>query len=101
MMRFYHYAGESRRGASEALYHAYADRLEALLATPRLTGKVKGLNDARALLSRCEALIASAAAEFAALERGDAPRRLRRPRRPGVAHRLSVWRHLPAGRRVG
>ena len=71
MMRFYHYAGESRRGASEALYHAYADRLEALLATPRLTGKVKGLNDARALLTRCEALIASAAAEFAALERGD------------------------------
>ena len=71
MMRFYHYAGESRRGASEALYHAYADRLEALLATPRLTGKIKGLNHARALLSRCEALIASAAAEFAALERGD------------------------------
>ena len=71
MMRFYHYAGESRRGASEALYHAYADRLEALLATPRLTGKVKGLNDARALLSRCEALIGAAAAEFAALERDD------------------------------
>ncbi len=71
MMRFYHFAGESWRGASEALYHAYADRLEALLSASRLTGKVKGLNDARALLTRCEALIASAAAEFAALERGD------------------------------
>ena len=70
MMRFYHYATEPRRGASEALYHAYADRLEALLATPRLTGKVKGLNHARALLSRCEVLIASAAAEFAALDCG-------------------------------
>ena len=70
MMRFYHYATEPRRGASEALYHAYADRLEALLATPRLTGKVKGLNHARALLSRCEVLIGSAAAEFAALDRG-------------------------------
>ena len=70
MMRFYHYATEPRRGASEALYHAYADRLEALLAAPRLTGKVKGLNHARALLSRCEVLMASAAAEFAALDCG-------------------------------
>jgi activator of 2-hydroxyglutaryl-CoA dehydratase/predicted nucleotide-binding protein (sugar kinase/HSP70/actin superfamily) len=67
MMRFYHYATEPRRGASDALYHTYADRLEALLAAPRLTGKVKGLGDARALLSRCEALVAEAAREFAAL----------------------------------
>ena len=50
MLRFYHYATEPRRGDSDALYHAYADRLEALLAAPRLTGKVKGLSDARALL---------------------------------------------------
>ncbi len=73
MMRFYHYATEPRRGASDALYHAYADRLEALLAAPRLTGKVKGLSDARALLSRCEALIGEAAREFAALGGGGRP----------------------------
>jgi activator of 2-hydroxyglutaryl-CoA dehydratase/predicted nucleotide-binding protein (sugar kinase/HSP70/actin superfamily) len=71
MMRFYHYATEPRRGASDALYHAYADRLEALLAAPRLTGKVKGLGDARALLSRCEALVAEAAREFAGLAGGE------------------------------
>ena len=71
MLRFYHYATEPRRGASDALYHAYADRLEALLAAPRLTGKVKGLGDARALLSRCEALVAEAAREFAALGGGE------------------------------
>ena len=70
MMRFYHYATEPRRGAADALYHAYADRLEALLAAPRLTGKVKGLSDARALLSACEALVAEAAREFAALSGG-------------------------------
>jgi hypothetical protein len=74
MMRFYHYATEPRRGASDALYHAYADRLEALLAAPRLTGKVKGLSDARALLSLCEALIAEAARGFAALSGGGRPR---------------------------
>ena len=60
------------RGASDALYHAYADRLEALLCAPRPTGKVKGLNVARALRSRCEALLGSAAAAFAALARGAA-----------------------------
>ena len=73
MMRFYHYADEPRRGASDALFHAYADRLEALLAAPRLTGKVKGLGDARALLTRCEALIGEAAREFATLSGGGRP----------------------------
>ncbi len=67
MLRFYHYADEPRRGAADALYDAYADRLEALLAAPRLTGKVKGLNDARAVLRRCETLLGEAAAAFAAL----------------------------------
>jgi activator of 2-hydroxyglutaryl-CoA dehydratase/predicted nucleotide-binding protein (sugar kinase/HSP70/actin superfamily) len=69
MLRFYHYATEPRRGAADALFNAYADRLEALLAAPRLTGKIKGLGDARALLSRCEELISDAAREFAALDR--------------------------------
>jgi predicted nucleotide-binding protein (sugar kinase/HSP70/actin superfamily) len=67
MLRFYHYADEPRRGAADALYRAYADRLEALLAAPRLTGRVKGLNDARAVLRRCETLLLEAAAAFAAL----------------------------------
>jgi activator of 2-hydroxyglutaryl-CoA dehydratase/predicted nucleotide-binding protein (sugar kinase/HSP70/actin superfamily) len=70
MMRFYHYATERERGDSDAVYDAYADRLEALLAAPRLTGRIKGLSDARALLSRCEALLDEAAGRFAALPAG-------------------------------
>ena len=69
MLRFYHYATEPRRGAADALFNAYADRLEALLAAPRLTGKVRGLGDVRGLLSRCEELLGEAAGAFAALER--------------------------------
>ena len=72
MMRFYHYATERARGDSDAVYHAYADRLEALLAAPRLTGRIKGLSDARALLSRCETLLDEAARSFAALPAGAA-----------------------------
>ncbi|HMK93300.1 MAG TPA: hypothetical protein VK576_09900, partial [Thermoleophilia bacterium] len=70
MLRFYHYATEPRRGAADALFDRYADRLEALLEAPRQTGKVKGMGDVRGLLSRCEELLGEAAREFVALDGG-------------------------------
>jgi activator of 2-hydroxyglutaryl-CoA dehydratase/predicted nucleotide-binding protein (sugar kinase/HSP70/actin superfamily) len=71
MMRFYHYPTEPERGAADALFSAWAGRLEALLEEPRGDGgKAERLVHLGKSLDRVEELVGAAAGEFAALGDG-------------------------------
>jgi predicted nucleotide-binding protein (sugar kinase/HSP70/actin superfamily) len=65
MLRFYHFASESERGASDALFAEFSDRLEAMLEQPRpdagLAGNAVG---AFRFCGEVEALLAEAAQRF-------------------------------------
>ncbi len=65
MLRFYHLATESERGASDALFAEFSDRLEALLEKPRPDAGLAGnVAAAFGFCSEVEALLAEAARRF-------------------------------------
>ena len=61
MLRFYHFASERERGASDALFTAFSDRLEAMLDI--LTEK--GLIDREQFMARVDAALKQRAAASA------------------------------------
>ena len=65
MMRFYHLATEGERGASDALFAEFSERLEALLERPRSDAGLAGnVAAAFGFCSEVEALLAEAARRF-------------------------------------
>ncbi len=65
MLRFYHLATESERGASDALFGELSDRLEAMLEQPRPDAGLAGnVAEAFRFCGAAEALVAEAARRF-------------------------------------
>ena len=70
MLRFYSLADEAEPGASDALFHAYSARLEALLEEPRADAGVAGdVTGALRFCAEVENLLGEASRAYAALPR--------------------------------
>ena len=70
MLRFYSFADEAEPGASDALFHAYSARLEALLEEPRPDAGVAGdVAGAFRFCAEVEGLLGEASRAYAALPR--------------------------------
>jgi activator of 2-hydroxyglutaryl-CoA dehydratase/predicted nucleotide-binding protein (sugar kinase/HSP70/actin superfamily) len=65
MLRFYHFATERERGASDALFAGFSDRLETMLEQPRPDAGLAGnMAEAYRFCSEVETLLAAAARRF-------------------------------------